>query len=198
MGIGILMLLLINAMHGLYDDGRDWSRTQIKLDNLAMEVGEEDSSILDMLRIKNALLKAAELAHHPLHACAQSPWPPTAAACAGPDKIAEAGIRMLVQSAEMEAKMRWMKNGAQAWTTLRGIGTYGGIIKRRTSVPAETETCSYCQLKNRFRLTEKNVHHHLSTLEKQRPLQVGVGLVGDSLTQTKKWNFKLDPGEKGK
>lgn len=191
-GIGMLMGSLVTSLGMLYLDSYDWRHSQVGIDNLAIEIGKEDSDILEMLRIKNMVLTAAEKIHHVLHACARIPW--TAAGCVAPDEAAEASIRVLVRTTKIAATTRWLTNGTRTTLKLSEIGK-GGVLRRMQTVPFDTSMCPICHLESGFRLTQSSIRHHLSTFEKQRYLQVGVKIVGKSLTQKERWNYKLNLGE---
>ena len=123
-------------------------RALVALDNGAIRLGQADRRLFRDLEKALQALRALELVHHPLHACALVPV--TALKCKPLDLAVEAQLRLAVKAIAVMAK-RWGTHEALARSeavpfreTLK--------VTRRSRLPLEFRRCPVCHLRVKGRL----------------------------------------------
>ena len=174
-----------------YRAAEDWQRGQIALDNGAITVGRADRETLKAVEAANQLLRALELVHHGLHACARVPQ--TAAVCRPKDLAMEAKIVATHTLAGQAAQVSWSAALPRALAEMGRLKVMPKNIRRGARAPIESHRCPLCRLSNRWDVLDGDRLVTAFALSKPRPLFSGVRAVREG----KSWQYELLAEEGG-
>jgi len=165
--------------------------SQIKLDNLAIALGQRDTALLNWLVGRNEEVTVLERAHHVAHRCAKLAT--TALKCKPLDLHLENRIRSLHREIQSNAVQRWGQNTEFA---VRGETNHSVCdLKRVNYLPIFPERCPLCGLMTHWELNRGSTPLFTAfkgCLPSVVPIQASVRLEGDSLKRGT-WNYSLHP-----
>ena len=166
-----------------------WEENQIFTDNAAILVGKQDRELLTFIVKSNQMLNVWHHFHHIAHACALVPH--TAPACKPKDFFLETQIPLLHQALFVRAQGGW-KAGQLTLRTYLAANQILGRVDRLPALPLKSVTCPLCGLVKAWELDSSvSKLRTVIKLSARRPIQTVSEIVGRSLTETSRWQYRL-------
>jgi hypothetical protein len=165
----------------------DWEERQIKIDNIAITLGQRLRDLLNELETTNRHLLLTDHSHDAAHACARIPSP-LAAKCALVDRGLEKTIRSVSRAAYARAFSKWISALERAQTELATIGNYR--FAGDQNVPLREKRCRSCGMNVGWKIT-KTPDFVLGFLENaEHAIKVRVSLFMPGGPETR-WDYLL-------
>ena len=142
----------------------------------------------------NAVVRAMEAIHHPIHVCARVPV--TAAQCAPEDQALELEIQSFHVLTYETATMMWAKSFTSALAHLHAEGV---VLRnwRRLSLNLKGSRCPICGMEPFWEVdipADGLAGSYLRAMSSV-PIDVTIRLRGKTLLSSERWNYFLEPGE---
>ena len=179
-------LLMQGGYVGLYQ----YERKLIAIDNANILIGRRERELFNWLTRANQRLKAADLAHDPIHACAHSP---AYLFCGGEmDEPMEEALKAASSIIEQVAKARWLLIELEARKELQKWGVMSAHLERIRSIPVDKERCKFCWLNIFFKVeaSQKPIRSHIKVMHGFEMLESHEELQGESLDDAS-WDYRL-------
>ncbi len=175
--------------HELFNNSFLRQKTTIALDNAAIILGRQDRTTLNFLVKANRTVSLMEVIHHPIHLA-------VVMGIATPNLIAqdvslERAISEIHKGAKTIANVNWARASLMANSELRRFGISVVQKQRAERAPLIEKNCPVCHLGSHWEIDHAIKDTFLRVGNRSWIPAIWIKLVGESLVNGKKWNYKL-------